>query len=108
MGLFWDYPARPSPVLVQSFREALLTPPDASLIDADAETRAAAATSTADTAKLNAARLVVSLGIVAVLVIGGVITDANHLVASSTALYTLATTAFGIVVGVLSAEKPKS
>ncbi len=46
--------------------------------------------------------------IVAVLLGAGIGTDAANLPNSSKALYALATTAFGIVVGLLTGEKPKS
>jgi hypothetical protein len=52
--------------------------------------------------------LIVALLIVAVLIGAGIATQAAHLTASSAALFSLATTAFGIVVGLLTGEKPRS
>lgn len=109
MGLFWNYASVPSATVEESFRTALAkTPPQGDALDEEAKTRAAAVTNTNPPASLNKANLVVALVIVAVLLGAGIGTDAANLPNSSKALYALATTAFGIVVGLLTGEKPKS
>jgi hypothetical protein len=109
MGVFWDYNDEPSPAVVNSFRTALAkTPPADPDLEEEAQTRAAAATNASPPAALNKANLVTALLIVAVLLGAGIGTDAANLPNSSKALYALATTAFGIVVGLLTGEKPKS
>jgi hypothetical protein len=109
MGVFWDYKDQPSQAVVDSFRAALeKTPPQGPALDEEATTRAAAVTNASPPASLNRANLVVALVVVAVLLGAGIGTDAANLPNSSKALYALATTAFGIVVGLLTGEKPKS
>lgn len=57
-------------------------------------------------AQLKVVPLVIALGIVGVLLGAGIWTDAAGLKGSSRAVFGLATTAFGIVVGLLGGEKP--
>jgi hypothetical protein len=109
MGLFWEGTGEPAPEVERSFRDALATPP-ASVpdLDAAARQRAAAVANASPPATLKKANLIVALAVVAVLIGCAIGTDAAHLPSSSKALFGLATTAFGIVVGLLTGEKPKA
>ncbi|MGO9080744.1 MAG: hypothetical protein ACLQDY_17145 [Streptosporangiaceae bacterium] len=109
MGIFWNYADEPPPSVVASFSEALAkAPPQGPALAQEAQTRAAAAAGVTPRASLNRLNLVVALGTVAVLLGAGIGTDAANLPNSSKAIYALATTAFGIVVGLLTGEKPKT
>ncbi|HEY1775662.1 MAG TPA: hypothetical protein VGG41_05815 [Solirubrobacteraceae bacterium] len=55
-------------------------------------------------AKFNTGRFVVATIIFAALLGGAITTDATNLTSSSTALYALATTVFGVVIGFLGGE----
>jgi hypothetical protein len=109
MGIFWDSKDQPSQTVVNAFRAALAeTPPEPAALDGEAQARATAVTNTSPPAALNRTNLLVALLIVAVLLGAAIGTDAANLPNSSKALYALATTAFGIVVGLLTGEKPTS
>ncbi len=110
MGIFWTYSAQPQQAVVQSFQDALTKPPadDPVTLTREATERAAAAANVSAPAHLDYPRLITALGIVAVLLIGAVWTDAAHVGDSSNALFALATTAFGMVVGLLTGEKPRT
>jgi hypothetical protein len=108
MGVFWDYRARPKPAMVLAFRDALAAPPpDPAALDREATRRVEALTETMTETNLNVDRLAVALGIVGLLIAAAITTDAFDLSASSTALYTLATTAFGMVVGLADRGEAK-
>ncbi len=109
MGIFWDYSDQPRPSVVDSFKTALTKQAQqGDDLDAEARERAVAAADATAPASLKAGNLIVALIVVAVLIGAGIGTDAASLPDSSKALYALATTAFGIVVGLLTGEKPKS
>ena len=108
MGIFWEETGNPAPDVERSFKDALAkAPPSDSTLDAEAHDRATAAANANTPAKLKTANLIVALLIVAVLIGCAIGTDAAHLPNSSKALFGLATTAFGIVVGLLTGEKTK-
>jgi hypothetical protein len=94
--------------LVAPLRDALATPPPS---DAAAATVSATNKATEVTKQLlggttfNTGRFLVAVGIFVVLLGAAIWTDADHLKDSPTALYALATTVFGVVVGFLGAEK---
>jgi hypothetical protein len=109
MGIFWTYSTEPRPSVVASFKAALAkSPPSGNALDSEAEERAAATADTTAPANLNSKNLIVAIIIVAALIGAAIGTDAANLPNSSKALYVIATTAFGIVVGLLTGEKPKS
>jgi hypothetical protein len=81
------------------------TPPDTQA--AIASTSKEAADELLGDKTFNTVRFLVATGIFVVLVIAAVATDVADLKSSPAALYALATTVFGIVVGFLSAEKPQ-
>lgn len=111
MGIFWNYPDQPQPrpYLVQQFRTALATQPPADAnLDQQAHDLAAAVASAppAQAATLDKLNLAIAILIVFAFVGAAIGTDAVGLSTSTTSLFALATTAFGIVVGLLTGEKP--
>ncbi|MEO6350988.1 MAG: hypothetical protein ABIP53_10090 [Candidatus Limnocylindrales bacterium] len=96
--------------LIYELTEALASQPLATPAEADAAAgkKASAVTShLLGGATFNTGRFLVATAIFLALVAGAVTTDAFGLKDSPTALYGLATTVFGIVVGFLGAEAPK-
>ncbi|MGI8863746.1 MAG: hypothetical protein ACR2JH_04990 [Solirubrobacteraceae bacterium] len=94
--------------LLEPLRSALATRPPEQGADTIALADAKAAQVTNELlggSSFNTGRFIVAAGIFAVLLIAAVWTDADNLKNSPTALYALATTVFGIVVGFLGAEK---
>jgi hypothetical protein len=111
MGIFWSYPdqPKPEPSVMQHFRAALAAPPpsDADLDEQARELAGALALAPPrQAAKVNGGSLIIAIVIVAALVGAGIGTNAAGLDAATTALFSLGTTAFGIVVGLLTGEKP--
>ncbi len=109
MGIFWDYGSTADSELEGAFDEALAAePPEERVRGQKARLLAKSVAGLTPPAALNVGRLVVALLIVAVLLGGGVASEAADLKDSSKALLGLAATAFGLVVGLLGGEKPKS
>jgi hypothetical protein len=111
MGIFWNYPdqpAQPRPYVVQQFRTALAThlPADANVDQQARDLAAAVASLPPPQATLDKRNLGIAILIVFAFVGAGIGTDAVGLSTSTTSLFALATTAFGIVVGLLTGEKP--
>jgi hypothetical protein len=117
MGVFFDSPIGGTQAVVPvstvhdmvhaSLREAPPATADALNARTDEVVNAVAASAApgdAVPASLQALRLLVAVGLVAGLVIGGVVTEANGWSDSSTAIWALATTAFGVIVGLLGGE----
>lgn len=117
MGVFFDSPAGrgektllPVSTVHDMVHASLAESPPAAGDDLDARTNAIVNSATAQAAgaevpaSLQALRLLVAVGLVAGLVIGGVVTEANGWTDSSTAIWALATTAFGVIVGLLGGE----
>lgn len=116
MGVFFDSPAgAPQQLLpVSTVRDMVHAslqevPPSteaelADKTDAVVTSGAASAAGGNVPAGLQALRLLVAVGLVAALVVGGVVTEANGWTDSSTAIWALATTAFGVIVGLLGGE----
>jgi hypothetical protein len=93
---------------MQHFRAALAAPPPSKAdLDQQAQELATAVASAtpSQTGEVNKGNLITALLIVVAFVGAGIGTDAVGLSASSTALFALGTTAFGIIVGMLSGEK---
>lgn len=109
MGVFWEYTDEPSPYVVKSFKEALesASPAGAEALEREAGERAKAVTGSTGKGRLHAGRLAGALAIVVVLVGVAIAAEALGLDESSKALFGLATTAFGIVVGLLTGERGK-
>jgi hypothetical protein len=110
MAIFWERkggaPGIDSDVVIpESFQPGEGTDAERA---AHARGWAQAAAMTPGPASLRVGPLLVALAIVAALLVGGVIADAADLPNSSKALFGLATTAFGIVVGLLTGEKSGS
>lgn len=109
MGIFWNYTAQPPASTTQLFRAALQAPPPARA-DLESQARDLAAQATPQpqvhTANLNVMNLIVAILIVFAFVGAGIGTNAAGLTTSTASLFALATTAFGIVVGLLGGEKP--
>lgn len=109
MGIFWESPTQTPPATVQLFHAAYaMQPPAADMVGQLATNSAAAAVSLSAPTTLNSTRLILALAIVAVLLGAGIWTDQAHLADSSKTLFALATTAFGIVTGLVTGEKSKS
>lgn len=73
-----------------------------------AEARASAPVAAdAGEVRLQGQRLLIAAGLVALLVVAGIVTEANGWSDSSTAIWTLATTAFGVIVGLLGGDAKK-
>jgi hypothetical protein len=107
MGIFWNY-ADPAQRVEELFTSALAGP---SLHGEELQQQAqilrtAAAASPGTQATLNLENLAIALLLVVAFVGAGIGTNAVGLTDSTTALFALATTAFGIVVGLLTGEKP--
>jgi hypothetical protein len=102
MGIFWSEP--PATDLEAALERAYQTPPPPE--ERRAELARQEAQQVAGPSTFRADRLLLALAIVAVLLGAGVWAEAGNLAASSKALFGLATTAFGIVVGLLTGEKP--
>ena len=110
MGIFWERAVQPPPTPADEavdIHEAYQEPTDAERA-AHARGRAQAIAQTPEPAKLKAVPLLVAFGVVVAFVVGGVVAEAIHLPDSSKALFGLATTAFGLVVGLLTGEKSNS
>jgi hypothetical protein len=109
MGIFWTYSAEPRPSVVDSFKTALAKPAvSGNALDNEASERAAAVADTTAPANLNWKNLIVAIILVLALLGTAIGTDAANLPNSSKALYAIATTAFGLIFGLLTGEKPKS
>ena len=112
MGIFWNYTEQPQAQAstTQLFRTALNAPAPATSADLDKQAQDLATEVSSpprtQAAELNATNLVVAILIVIAFVGAGIGTNAAGLTTSTTSLFALATTAFGIVVGLLTAEKP--
>jgi hypothetical protein len=114
MGVFFDSPGTQESLPVSTVQDmvhaSLQESPPATPADLNARTEAVIKSMSStpspsdDTASLQALRLLVAVGLVAALVIGGVVTEANGWSNSSTAIWALATTAFGVIVGLLGGE----
>jgi len=109
MGIFWDDTAVSGAAEHLIASEIKLRAPD--LDDDDVATKAsalaAAAKGTAATTKFHANRMLVALAFVMAFVGAGIGTEAAGLNNSSKALFGLGSTAFGIIVGIVTGEKPK-
>jgi len=95
--------------LTEPVRAALESQPPADPADAAALASAKAEAITNELlggSSFNTGRFLVALLIFAVLLGGAIATDAVELKSSPAALYALATTVFGVVVGFLGSEKP--
>ena len=108
MGIFWQPQPQPQPLVTQQFRAALAAPPppteELERQAQDLATRAASAPPS-QSGEVNKGNLITAILIVVAFVGAGIGTDAAGLSASSTALFGLGTTAFGIIVGLLGGEK---
>jgi hypothetical protein len=114
MGVFFDSPGTQELLPVSTVHDmvhaSLREPPPATPDDLNARTDAVIKSMSSNSApvdvaaSLQALRLLVAVGLVAALVIGGVVTEANGWSNSSTAIWALATTAFGVIVGLLGGE----
>jgi hypothetical protein len=105
MGVFWDQAEADPQYMVDSFSAALRTPPPQqdALVEDLARTHARAA-SVRPAAKLNVGRLIAALVIVGVLLGAGIACNSAHLHDAEKTLFSLATTAFGVVVGLLTGK----
>ena len=112
MGVFWNYTEQPQAQAstMQLFRAALNAPAPATSADLNKQAQALATEVSSpqrtQAAELNATNLVIAILIVIALIGAGIGTNAAGLTTSTTSLFALATTAFGIVVGLLTGEKP--
>lgn len=111
LGVFWNYTEQPQAQAstTQLFRAALNAPAPATSADLDKQAQALAtevSSPRTQAAELNSTNLVIGILIVIAFVGAGIGTNAAGLTTSTTSLFALATTAFGIVVGLLTGEKP--
>lgn len=112
LGVFWNYTEQPQAQAstTQLFRAALNAPAPATSADLDKQAQDLATEVSSpprtQAAELNATNLVIGILIVIAFVGAGIGTNAAGLTTSTTSLFALATTAFGIVVGLLTGEKP--
>jgi hypothetical protein len=108
MGVFWSTdPVSPPPLVVQNFKDALradVSGDDDLQVTAHATQRAQSAASVQSPAQFNPARFLAALAIVAVLLAAGIVCNAKGWSDSSKTLFTLATTAFGVVTGLLTGK----
>jgi hypothetical protein len=107
MGIFWETkPDEPSPLLVNNFAAALRTQPpaDEATVKAQATESARAAATVTPPTTFNAQRFVMAVIIVAVLLIAGIVCNAQGWTDAEKTLFTLATTAFGVVTGLLAGK----
>lgn len=106
MGIFFAAaPAQPT-VLQGVIRSALEVDPGA--VDLSTETMSRTNETVAQlrgASTFKAGRFLAALAILAAFVIAGIITDTKHLDTSTKALYGLAATTLGIIVGLLGGEK---
>jgi hypothetical protein len=109
MGVFYDrVPAEEPRTARAVIADALQTDPKAvQNVDAEAKKRAAEL-APAGYAKFNAGRFIGALALFASIVAGAVVCEATDLEKSSDALWALAATVFGVVVGFLGGEKSAS
>jgi hypothetical protein len=107
MGIFWEPETdKPSPLIVNNFAEAIRSqPPDNDeAVAAQATQRAQAAASVAQPVTFHVWRLVGALVIVGVLLVAGIVSDANGWTDAEKTLFALATAGFGVVTGLLSGK----
>lgn len=105
MGIFWESLSTERASLKSQFREALMASPPS---EAEAESRAndlAQASTTETEQSLQVGRLLIAMAIVIVLIGAGIWTSAAGLSDPSKSIFGIATTAFGVVVGLLGGEK---
>jgi hypothetical protein len=110
VAIFWQAPAEPNAVLKQVVGDAVRLAPEQVDVDAEitARTAAAAAGAQGQGGELQVARVVFALVLVAAFVGAGIGCEAGDLTDGAKALYGLAATAFGIVVGLVTGERPSA
>jgi hypothetical protein len=108
VGIFWEPLSTERASLRSQFREALMASPP-SKAEADSRADDLARASTTDSRQsLQVGRLLIAMAIVIVLVGAGIWTAAVGLSDPSKSIFGIATTAFGVVVGLLGGEKKSS
>lgn len=93
--------------VAQQLRAALMAQP-ADPAQAQAASKSAAAVLPATGTTFNAGRFVIALGIFVALIVGGAVSDAANMTASSAAFFSFAGSVFGVVTAFLGAEKGSS
>lgn len=107
MGIFWETDtSQPPAMLVSSIADALQSPPPDSheALATEATQRAKLAAGAKPPTTFNAGRFVMALVIVGVLLAAAILCEANGWKDAEKTLLSLATTAFGIVTGLLGGK----
>jgi hypothetical protein len=102
VGVFFE-PSGTKPSVREVLIDALGSPP---VVNADAE--ATHRLANVDGGSLQTSRLIIAIVLVALLLMAGVFTDIKGYDDSSKALFGLAATLFGVIVGLLGGEKPST
>ena len=109
MAIFFDQ-SPTKPAIRTAIKEALaLDPNSLENLDLEADSRTSAVLDDKPAAPLfRTDRFLVALGIFLAILAAAIVADATNLDDSSKALYGFATTIFGLVVGLISGEKPSA